>query len=227
MILRVVLPVLLFSLSAAAQVPASRPPFIRAVGNASVSVQPDTVKIDLGVVTQATTAQAASSQNSSQTSAVISALQGLLGANADIKTLGYSVNPNYSSGVGGPPTLTGYTVTNSLEATLTDLSAVGKVIDTAVGAGANNVQRLDFSLKDDSSVRQQALRTASQQALSHANAIASGLNVHTGSVLSASEGTSSTPLPVYALAAGVSSTPIQPGNLVIQATVTLEVQISQ
>ncbi|MGH9663779.1 MAG: SIMPL domain-containing protein, partial [Bryobacteraceae bacterium] len=140
----------------------------------------------------------------------------------------YTVTPNYAYPNGSAPTLTGYTVTNVVEVTLTDLGSVGKVIDTAIGAGANNVQRLTFGLKDDSSVRQQALRLATQQATSDANAIASGLNVHTGGVLSAAEETTSTPTPVYAvLSAAAPSTPVQPSNLVIEATVTIEVQISQ
>jgi len=226
--LRIALPVLLLSFAAAAQVPSTRPPFIRATGQASVSVQPDTAKIDLGVITQAAAAQAASSQNATETNAVIAALQGLLGANADIKTISYSVNPNYTYPTGSPPNLVSYTVTNVLEVTIGDLTMVGKVVDTAVTAGANSVQRLTFTLKDDSSVRQQALRLAAQQAMSDANAIASGLSVHTGAVLSAIEGSTATPIPVMgALAAAPSSTPIQPSNLVIQATVTLDLQIAQ
>lgn len=228
MTLKAVLPVLLLSLPGAAQVQSARPPFIRATGHASVSAQPDTAKVGLGIVTQAQSAQAAASQNASQTSAVNAALQSLLGANADIKTLNYSISPNYAPSNGGPPTLTGYTVTNSVEVTLSDVTSVGKVIDTAVGAGANSVQQLNFTLKDDSSVRQQALRLASQQAMSDANAIASGLNVRLGAVLSAVEGTTSTPVPLYAAVSAVApTTPIQPGSLTIQATVTLDVQISQ
>jgi uncharacterized protein YggE len=82
-------------------------------------------------------------------------------------------------------------------------------------------------LKHDSAARQQALRLAAQKAMSDANAIASGLNVHTGAVLSATEGTNVTPVARFAVSAAITQTPIQPNDVSIQATVTVDVQIAQ
>jgi uncharacterized protein YggE len=227
MIRKISLPLFLVALAAQAQVATRGVPFIRATGTASVSIQPDTAKIDLAVTTQASTAQQASSQNATQTSAVIAALQQLLGAGADIKTLSYSVSPVYTYPQNAPPNLVGFTVTNSLVVTVSDLTSVGKVVDTAVAAGATSIQGLTFTLKDDTMARQQALRLAAGQAMTDANAIASGLSVHLGAVLSAIEGTATT-TPVVGAAPGASaSTPVQPGNLTIQATVTVDMQVSQ
>jgi uncharacterized protein len=198
---------------------------ITAVGQASISVTPDMALVDVGVSTQAPTAQDASQQNATQAGTVISALQALLGTTASIKTISYSVSPVYNN-QGQSSTIIGYVVTNIVEVTLTDLTLVGKVIDTAIQSGANRVQGVSFGLQDNTAPVAQALKTAAASALSQAAAIASGLNVHTGSVLRASEGVNTaSPIGVSPIAGGA-STPIETGMVVIQASVTIEVAIT-
>jgi hypothetical protein len=205
-----------------------RVPSITAVGDASVSVPPDMARVDLGVSTQAATAQDATQQNATQASAVITALQTLLGASASIKTISYSVSPVYNNPPPGQnATIIGYTVTNIVEATLTDLTQVGKVIDTAIQSGANRVQGISFGLQDRTAPVAQALKLAAARARSQADAIASGLNLHTGSVLEASEGVNLTSNPtVLTPGAGVATTPIETGMVVVQASVTIQVAIT-
>ena len=202
---------------------------ITAVGNASVSVTPDMARVDLGVATQAGTAQDATQQNATQAGAVITALQTLLGANATIKTISYSVSPVYNNPPAGQSTtVIGYMVTNIVEATLTDLTQVGKVIDTAIQSGANRVQGISFGLQDSTAPVAQALKLAAARARSQADAIASGLNLHTGAVLRASEGVNltATPISLTPAAAGGATTPIETGMVVVQASVTIEVAIT-
>jgi uncharacterized protein YggE len=201
---------------------------ITAVGDASVSVTPDMARVDVGVATQAGTAQDATQQNAAQAGTVISALQALLGANASIKTISYSVSPVYNNpSPGQSATIIGYVVTNIVEVTLTDLTLVGKVIDTAIQSGANRVQGISFGLQDRTAPVAQALKLAASRARSQADAIASGLNVHTGSVLHASEGVNLANPTVLAPSAGVAATtPIETGMVVVQASVTIEVAIT-
>jgi len=217
-----------FALAAAlcAQNP-MRVPSITAVGDASVSVPPDMARVDLGVATQAATAQDATQQNATQAGAVITALQTLLGASASIRTISYSVSPVYNNPPPGQSaTIIRYTVTNIVEATLTDLTQVGKVIDTAIQSGANRVQGISFGLQDRTAPVAQALKLAASRARSQADAIASGLNLHTGSVLEASEGVNLTSNPVLSPSAGVATTPIETGMVVVQASVTIQVAIT-
>lgn len=210
-----------------AQAP-SRPATIVAVGDASLSATPDTARIDVGVVTQAATAQDASTQNASQAGAMIAALQNLLGTAASIKTVNYSVTPVYNNPPSGQSaTIVGYTVNNTVEVTLTDLEMVGKTIDTAIQSGGNRVQGVSFTLQDRTSVVAQALKTAAGRARSLADAIASGLNVHTGAVLHATEGVNTINPVTPGMAAAAPPTPIETGLVVIQASVTLEVAITQ
>ena len=183
--------------------------------------------MDIGVVTQAANAQDATVQNATQAGTVIAALQGLLGSNASIKTISYSVSPVYNNPPPGQnASIVAYMVTNIVEVTLTDLTQTGKVIDTAIQSGANRVQGISFDLQDRTPLVAQALKAAAARALSQANAIASGLNVHTGSVLHASESVNS-PGPVFGAITAAPTTPIQTGLIVVQASVTVEVAITQ
>ena len=212
-------------MTAYAQVAAPRPPFVRAVGQGSVSVQPDQAKIDFGVVTTAKTAQDAAAQNASQVSSLLTALQTLVGSTGNIQTIAYSLNPNYNYPQGGNPVLTGYTASNTVEVSAGDLSMVGAIIDTGVQAGATNVQSLQFTLKNPEPVRQQALKLATAQAKAHAEAMASGAGLHIGAVHSIQEDTTNGGTPVLGAPSSI-STPILPGLVNIQATVTLEVDLT-
>ena len=209
--------------------PAVRPASITAVGSASISVPPDLARVDVGVNTQAATAQAASQANAALASTVIMALQSLLGSSAIIKTVNYSLSPVYNNPpLGQSATIIGYSVNNTVEATLTDLTKIGQTVDTAIQNGANSVQGISFDLQDRNPPTAQALKTAAASAMSQAAAIAAGLNVHTGAVLHATEGVTLIPQVVGVSGGGSSpvTTPVQTGLVVIQASVTLEVAIT-
>ena len=216
--------VLAFAATSWAQVP-SGPASITAVGDATVSVPPDLARVSFGVVTQSATAQDAAAGNATRTAAVVSALQGLVRSNTNIKTISYSLSPVYNNPPAGQsPVIVGYTVTNTVEVTLFDLTQIGKVIDTAIQSGANRVQGIAFDLQDRNPVIAQALKTAATTARGQADAIAAGLKVQTGAVLHASEGVNVT-RPLLAVAPVASSTPVETGVVVVQASVTLEVAI--
>ena len=118
----------------------------------------------------------------------------------------------------------------TVEATVSDLNLPGKIIDTAIQAGANRVDSLRFSIKDDQPLRIQALRSAALQARAHADAIALGLGVRLGSVLGAAEGFSVGIVVADRSTLGATAaapTPVQPGSIDVTATVTLEIEIAQ
>ena len=203
-------------------------PFVRAAGDASVFMQPDQVKVDASVTTQATTAQDASAQNAAQTAGLIAALTKLLGTGADIKTVNYSVTPLYKSVQGGGAVLTGYAANNTVEVTLSTLSLVGSVIDTASQNGATSIGGLSFSLKDSEPARAQALRSATMQAMVHAQAMASAMNRNVGAVVSVEEATAVRVPVVGGVAGGVASTPtpITPGLIQVEASVVLQAALN-
>ncbi|HST23872.1 MAG TPA: SIMPL domain-containing protein [Blastocatellia bacterium] len=207
-------------------------PSIRVTGEATVKVSPDQAQIDIGVVTQAQNAQAAASQNAQKLDATIAALRKALGSGADIKTISYSVSPNYRyPREGGQPTITGYTASNIVQVKINDLTKVGPVIDTATQTGANTIHALRFTLKDEQAARAQALREAAMKARAKAEALASTLNLKIQRVLHVEEGGQVSAPPMYARAEMAMSanaqTPIEAGTIDVQATITLTVEVSQ
>lgn len=219
-------------LLAAAQEGLAKVHFVRASGEATVTAKPDRAQISIGVVTQAATAQAAASQNATQTSAALDAMKRALGSAGDIKTSGYSISPQYIYANGKPPKISGYQASNTVLATVNDLSLTGKVIDAANEAGANNINGISFSLRDDRAIREQALAEAAQKARTAAEAIAKALNVHITGVLQAETTEAPVVRPMMktmAMSAEMAPrapTPIEAGDIDVRAalTVTFEVQ---
>jgi len=220
----------LAAVSASAQF-APRRSSVSASGDASVSVKPDQLKLNAGVTTQAPTAQEASDQNAAQVTLVTAALKRVAGTAGELKTVGYSVTPNYKYPTGGgTPTLTGYTANNTVEVTTGDLSLGGKLIDSAVQAGATNIQGLRFALKDSEPARAEALRLATMQAKRHAEAIATGLGARLGYVIAAAEGgavrtVTNDNRALAASGGGATPTPVETGMVEVYATVTLEIEL--
>ncbi len=160
---------------------------------------------------------------------MVAALRHALGSAAEIHTSGYSLTPNFTYPKnGGQSVLSGYAASNTVEITTDDLANVGKVIDAATQAGANNVRGLDFLLKDEAPARAQALREAAQKAHASAEAMAVALGLKVVRVLSAEEGEPQAIRPAMrAMAANAApATPIESGNIQVQATVTLTVEVA-
>jgi uncharacterized protein YggE len=205
------------------------PPSIRTTGEAVVTAQPDRARIDVGVTTQASNSQTAASQNAQKLEAALTRLRTLLGAGADIKTISYTLQPDYRYPQGGgEPTIAGYTATNIVRVTVDDLTKVGSVIDTATEAGANRIQQLEFTVRDERPLEAQALREAAARARQKADALAGALGVRVTRVLNVSEsGAVAVPPRVFAYAkAEAASTPIEPGTIEVRASVTLTVEIA-
>src|ERR1700743_1439528 len=99
---------------------------IRVTGDAVVTAKPDRALIDVGVLTQEKQSQNASSQNAKQLDAVMVALHKLLGADADIKTINYALNPDYQyRPMGGKSAVSSYTALTVVRVTGGDLDTVG------------------------------------------------------------------------------------------------------
>jgi uncharacterized protein YggE len=225
-------PLLAQRLSIDAAVRTSDKSYVQATGEATVSAKPDQATIEIGVVTQGATAEAAAAQNARQTEAVLEDLRKILSGSDQLKTVGYSVRPNFQiPKPGASATIGSYTATNDVVVTVSDLARVGKVIDAALLSGANRVQRLQFGLKDPQAARSQALRQAATQAKASAEAIASGLGLHVVRVLSAEEyqdpeefglAKKAPPPPPTAAPA----TQVEAGNLEVSATIVLRVEVA-
>jgi uncharacterized protein YggE len=195
---------------------------VQATGTATIYVQPDQAQLSVSVTTQGTTATAAGQQNANVTVAVTKAISSVLGSNGSIQTVSYSVYPQYGNGP-QQSTIVGYSATNSFQVTMTDLSLIGSIIDTANQAGATGVGNLTLGLQNPEPSLQQALTAASKLGLTNAGAIASGLGRTAGAVISAQQSSAITP--VVAVTPVASATPVQTGPVSVSATVTVTVQL--
>lgn len=162
---------------------AEEPTTLSVHGEATVSVEPDIAELDIGVLSQAQTSQAAADQDSAKSRQLVAQLQHLV-APGDIKSVSVSVNPNYRYGKdGGTSVVAGYTASNTIRVAVRDLSQLRKVIDAATQAGASSINRLTFDLKDEKAARARALAQAATQAQSGAEALAASLKLRIGKLI--------------------------------------------
>jgi uncharacterized protein YggE len=203
---------------------------IRVTGDAVVTAKPDRALIDVGVLTQEKQSQNAAAQNTRQLDAIMVALHKLLGADADIKTINYALNPDYQyRPLGGKSSVSSYTALNVVRVTIDDLDKVGAVIDAATQAGANHVESVRYTVRDQQALRSQAVREAALKARANADALASALNLKITRIVSVEEGDGSPPGPDAADPrdpAGPAPTPIQSSSFVVTANVTLTAEVA-
>jgi hypothetical protein len=203
---------------------------IRVTGDAVVTAKPDRALIDVGVLTQEKQSQNASSQNAKQLDAVMAALHKLLGADADIKTINYALNPDYQyRPMGGKSAVSSYTALNVVRVTVDDLDKVGGVIDAATQAGANHVESVRYTVKDQQLLHSQAVREAALKARANADTLASALNLKITRIVSVEEGDASGPGADASDPrdpAGPAPAPIQSSSFVVTANVTLTVEVT-
>jgi uncharacterized protein YggE len=207
------------------------PPHVRAYGTATATAKPDQVRIDIGVVSQAQTAQAASAANAKQLTEVLAELKKTAGGAADIRTLSYSVHPIHKyPREGGSPAIVGYSATNIVQVTSPDVDGAGKIIDAATRTGANTIQGIQFMLKDEQPLRAQALRDAVKQARASADAMAAALGMKIVNVLRIEDAGRPEVHPVREMAmmqraAADAPTPVEPATIRVTATVTVTASI--
>ncbi len=198
-------------------------------GDSIVQAQPDTAILTISVVTQGRRAIDAQQENATKTDAVVRALKAAAGAGAEVKTSGYSLQPQRVYKEGQPPTITGYEARNSVTVTTGELTKVGNIIDAAAQAGSNDISGIAFTLRQDRQARDQALSEATKEAMNKARVIATALGGHVVRVIEVQEEGLQRPVPIYqpqvAMARQEVSTPIEIGSLEITSRVQLIAEV--
>jgi uncharacterized protein YggE len=210
----------------------SRSPAITVTGEAIIAAEPNQAQIDIGVVTQARTAPEASKENAERLTRVLAEVKKVVGKGDEVKTSGYALTPNYRYPQGGKPEIVGYNASNTIRIKTTSLDLVGRLIDSAMQAGANNINRLVFTLKDEQAAQLEALRAASAKARAKAEAIAASLGLKIVKIASVTEGERAIqPIyrqPMLARAeAAPAQTPVEPGTVEVRSTVSMTVEVAE
>ncbi len=191
-----------------------------------VKTAPDMATISFGVVTEATTAAEAMSQNAARMNQVMAALRSAGIEARHVQTSGLNLSAQYDYVQNEPPRLRGYQAVNRVTVIINDLDAVGTTADAVVAAGVNQIDGIGFGLRDPSAAENQARRIAVRNLQAKAALYADALGVQLGGVRSLSEGGGYSPQPpiMYARAemamdAG-NSTPVAAGQLTVRIDIT-------
>lgn len=205
---------------------------VSATGNSYQA--PDLATVSAGVVTQAPTAQDAMSANAAQMSAIFDALKSAGIQRRHIQTSQLSLNPQYDYKQNrNQPRITGYEARNTVSARSEDLSQVGPMIDALVTAGANNINGVNFGIKDSVAAKSDARKSAIEEARRKAGEMAAASGVSLGRILSVSESThGARPMPqmmgrAMAMESMDVATPISGGEQTLSVTVNMVFEISE
>ena len=211
---------------------------------------PDLALFNAGVVTQARTAGEALAENSRRMDAVIAALRRAGVAERDIQTSAISLQPRYSNPeleaqlrarqmrepyVSPPepraPTIIGYEAHNNVQVRVRRLGEMGRIIDTLIEAGANQVNGPSFTLDEPAAAldeaRVEAVATARQRAEIYARA--AGMRV--ARILAISEGGGYYPVQqLFAVgearaAPPAPPPPVAPGELTLGVSVSVQFEL--
>jgi uncharacterized protein len=211
--------------------PPPMPPQVAAQGTAEVRVAPDRAIARFGVQVQAREAQAAQNRVNETMQKVIQAVRRLNVPENRISTERLELYPVYDQpppGREGTQRLAGYRASNVVRVELDATARLGPVIDAAVGAGANTIEGIQFALANEAPHRAKALHQAAQEARDKARTIADSLDVRLGRLIEAREaGVDVSPPPTVAFErAALASTPVQPGELTVRATVVIRYAVA-
>ncbi len=198
------------------------PAAISVTGEATVSVPPDLAEIDGGVTSEAKTAREASEANNAAMGKVLQALKGAGIEEKDIQTSRLSLQPQSAPNRSGPSAIAGYRASNRVTVRVRDVTKVASVIDTLVGAGANEIGGINFVVSQASKLLDEARERAVADARRKAEIYAKAAGVTLGAPLSISEEGNSAPVPYRRMAAGMAaSAPVAQGEETLRVTVSV------
>jgi uncharacterized protein len=210
----------LFAAPALAQT--APPAMISVTGEATISVAPDQAQIDGGVTTEAKTAREASDANNAAMGKVLLALKSAGIDEKDFQTSRLSLQPQSAPNRTGPAVIVGYRAGNHVTIRLRDVTKVASVIDTLVGAGANDIGGINFMVSQASKLLDDARGQAIADARRKAEIYARAAGVTLGAPLSITE--DGAPGPVFRgkMVAGMAAAaPVAQGEETLAVTVSV------
>ena len=148
-------------------------------GSGRVTLPPDRAVVRIGIATRAATASAASTPNAPLVARVQDSLRALHLPERAVRVVSFGVAPNYDYREGRR--LVDYEARTTLEVTLRDVGALGRVLDAALAGGATDISGIVFESDSVSVARQRALSTALVAARADAETLARAAGGRLGS----------------------------------------------
>ena len=218
---------------------------VTVLGNGKVQIKPDMATVQVGISVQQENLRGALDEANATMTRILDSLTALGIASDDIQTANFNVYAvrDYNKQVEDMsqlPPLIGYNVTNQVSVTIRDLEweaglpseQVGQVIEESIGAGANDIYGVSFSVEDTTEAEREARRMAVTNAGERAAELADATGKAVGEVIAISEGVTFTPIGFASFAAdegqragGAGGAPIMGGTIEIMVDVSVTYQL--
>lgn len=201
---------------------------ISVTGTGDVTLTPDRVIFNVGVDTTSPNVADAVRQNNEKVARVVNALKVAGATDREIRTSNFSIQPQFEYVERGRPRLLGYQVSNNVTVTKNNPAEAGRLLQSAVDAGANTASGLIFTVSDETRGRDEGLRAAFSDARAKAQLLAQAAGRTLGRAISITEGSAPSP-PMYkgmVAARAVSEAvqmdvPVAPGTEELKFTVSV------
>jgi uncharacterized protein YggE len=207
---------------------ANQGPSLTVTGSGTVYLTPDIAYVSIGVHTEGSDVAQAVESNNTLAQAVVDALRNSGIDAKDLQTSNFSVySTTQTDQLTGKPTGTNYSVDNSVSVTVRDLSKLASLLDTAVHAGANNINSVSFDVADNTTALSQARQKAMQNASALAAELSKTAGLQLGGIQTITYAENQTvPYSGFGKGGGGApapsvSVPINPGELQLTETVTI------
>lgn len=194
-------------------------------GQGEVIAQPDVSTITVQSTSRGKNASEAVNTNASQTQKLINALTRSGIAEKDIETLNVSVYPIYKDKINSQNAtnnIIAYEATNSITIKVKKVDNTGSTIDLISNTGDYTISGIDFSLEDDKSEKAEALDKAVSDARNKADAIASAARTKITGIKRITADNGFVSNKIFDAGIASSPTPVQPGDLTVSASVSIE-----
>lgn len=209
-------------------------------GEGRIDITPDVAKFSVSVVTDGGKNVAdVQSKNTEKMNAITALLKESNVGEKDMKTEEYSLSPRYDypncTGLATcpPPSISGYTLTQTLRVTVRDTEKIGELLTGVVANGGNSVSQVEFTVDDEENAKADARKEAIAKAKANAKRIAKDAGFEVGQLVSIYEvpttpvfGGEGDMLAVKSAAANVPVPNIEPGSneTAVNVTLTYEIQ---
>lgn len=207
-------------------------------GEGKVAAKPDVLKFTVGVVTTGESVEAAQLEHTRRSNAAAEFVKNEGIQERDIKSISYSIEPQYRSAFPPPcfpgpcpvsssvPSIIGYRIQSAFEVRVRDFKRIDAILSGVVKNGANEVHSVLFTIDDESSAMAEARQKAIEEARAKARVVAKELGVRLGRVVGFSESSSGFPIfgrgvQAMALEAAAVGPKMEPGEQEIRANVAV------
>lgn len=208
-------------------------------GSGQATLPPDVARVSFTVSNDAPDVVAAQAATTKQANAAIAFVKEQGIAEKDVKTLSYNISPQYSyprpcmSGEMCPvsssaPKIIGYQVSESIQVTVRDLTAVGALLAGLGKLSVQNVSGPAFALDDATAGNDAARADAIVKAKAQASLLAKQLGVRLGKIVNFSESSGGYSVPMYSQSMGMTASKAEatPSVPVGENTYTASVSIT-